>query len=79
MCNDELGPAMGGTYRDVVRCCLQGNFPVEGLRVEDEPEPEWKALRDEIAALEARDNRINGDLMVAFYWKVVKTLGKCYA
>jgi len=66
-CNDKLGPILGGAYRDVVQCCLQGDFPAEWLRVEDEPELEWETLRDEeIAVLEARDNRISGDLMVAY-------------
>ena len=79
-CNDELGPVMGAVYRDVVRCCLQGDIPVDRLTIDDQPEPQWEELGpEEIALLEARDEQLNGDLTTAFYWKVVRTLGKLYA
>jgi hypothetical protein len=79
-CNDELGPSMGRVYRDVVRGCLEGNLLVEGLSLNEEEEPNWEELdADTIAALEAKDEKMNGDLTTSFYWKVVKELGKLYA
>jgi Prion-inhibition and propagation len=75
-CERQLGPAMGSLYRDAVSACLKGEFPVEGLAVEDEEEPKWEELSaEEITALEAKDEQINSDLSTAFYWKVVKVLG----
>jgi serine/threonine protein kinase len=78
-CMAELGPAMGVVYRDVVRCCLLGDFPVDALS-SDEPALDLEALSaGEVAVAEARHERTNDDLTAAFYWKVVKMLGKCYA
>jgi len=73
-CISELGPAVGAIYRDAVRCCLEGNFPVDGLADNDEV---YIGLPGE--EIEAADSRINGELTVAFWWKVVKMLGKCTA
>jgi Prion-inhibition and propagation len=76
-CERQLGPAMGTLYRDAVSACLKGEFPVEGLAVEDgEEEPKWEELSaEEITTLEVKDEQINSDLSTAFYWKVVKVLG----
>lgn len=52
-CEEELGPAMGRVYLNAAQCCLTGDFPVEGLSLEDEAELKWlEMIADEIAALE---------------------------
>lgn len=79
-CKDELGPAMGVRYREAVRCCLEGDFGVEGLRIPTSEEPDWEAMsKEEIAEAEAAEEKVNGDLSEAFYWKVLGPLAKLYA
>lgn len=79
-CDQELGPAMGKPYRDAVRCCLEGGFAVEGLTLDESPEPNWEEMgSEEIANLQAKDEQLNGDLDESFYWKVVSPLAKLYA
>ena len=78
--NDELGPAMGVFYRDAVCRCLEGSFDVEGLIIDGNPEPNWEEMSpQDIASLEARNERQNGDLAESFYWKVVNPLEKLFA
>jgi len=79
-CNDELGPAMGKPYREAVRCCLEGDFAVNDMIINQDPEPKWEEMSsEEIAALQAKDERVNGDLVESFYWKVVSPLAKLHA
>jgi len=79
-CEKELGPSMGKIYRDVVKCCLEGAFPVHGLGVDDELEVKWENLDPkEVAAMEAKDERMNAELAASFHWKVVRELGRLVA
>jgi hypothetical protein len=79
-CIDELGPAMGKSYRDAVQCCLEGDFAIEGLTLGESPEPNWDEMgSEEIATLQSKDEQVNGDLYESFYWKVVSPLAKLYA
>ena len=76
---EELGPAMGKVYRDAVRCCLSGDFPVEGLTNEGEKVDLLGMSANEITALEESDEQMNADLTASFYWRVVQPLKKLYA
>jgi hypothetical protein len=79
-CKEELGPAMGVNYREAVRCCLEGDFSVQGLSIPTGQEPDWETMsEEEVAKAEAADERLNGDLSEAFYWKVLSPLAKLYA
>jgi Prion-inhibition and propagation len=77
---EELGPTMGRVYLNAVQSCLKGDFPVEGLDLYEEAEPNWLEMTaDETVALEVSDEQMNADLTASFYWKVVQPLRKLYA
>lgn len=79
-CKEELGPAMGVNYREAVRCCLEGDFSVPGLSIPTCAEPDWESMsKEDIMRAEAAEEKINGDLSEAFYWKVISPLAKLYA
>lgn len=77
---DDLGPTMGRVYLNAVLSCLNGDFLVEGLDLDDVAEPNWQDITaDEIVALEVADAQRNADLTASFYWKVVQPVRKLYA
>ena len=76
----HIGPTMGRVYMTAVLSCLQGDFPVEGMELDQEIEPNWPEMNTEqLVGMEVLHEQRNADLTESFYWKVVQPLRKLHA